>query len=51
MVIFGCRREDYQKKDVENWSKFVSEQKSNWKRAFVYFKHEESGSARNWRSK
>ena len=37
------RREDYQKKDVEKWSKFVNEQKANWKDAFVYFKHEESG--------
>ena len=37
------RREDYQKIDVESWSKFVREQKSNWKDAFVYFKHEESG--------
>jgi len=37
------RREDYQKKDVEIWSTFVREQKSNWKDAFVYFKHEESG--------
>ncbi|HXX42953.1 MAG TPA: DUF72 domain-containing protein [Chthoniobacterales bacterium] len=37
------RREDYQKKDVEIWSTFVCEQKSNWKDAFVYFKHEESG--------
>jgi uncharacterized protein YecE (DUF72 family) len=37
------RRQDYQNKDVENWSKFVSEQKPNWKDAFVYFKHEESG--------
>jgi uncharacterized protein YecE (DUF72 family) len=37
------RREDYQTKDVESWSKFVAEQKANWKDAFVYFKHEESG--------
>jgi len=37
------RRADYQKSDVENWAKFVREQKSNWKDAFVYFKHEESG--------
>jgi len=37
------RREDYQKSDVESWAKFVREQKSNWKDAFVYFKHEESG--------
>ena len=37
------RREDYQKSDVESWAKFVREQKTNWKDAFVYFKHEESG--------
>src|SRR5712692_3325097 len=37
------RREDYKKADVESWTKFVGEQKSNWKDAFVYFKHEESG--------
>src|SRR5437899_2838299 len=37
------RREDYKKADVESSAKFVGEQKSNWKDAFVYFKHEESG--------
>jgi uncharacterized protein YecE (DUF72 family) len=37
------RREDYQKSDIERWAGFVREQKSNWKDAFVYFKHEESG--------
>jgi len=37
------RREDYQRGDVESWANFVREQKSNWKDAFVYFKHEESG--------
>jgi uncharacterized protein YecE (DUF72 family) len=37
------RREDYQKIDVERWSVFLREQKSSWKDAFVYFKHEESG--------
>ncbi len=37
------RREDYQKIDVEHWADIVCEQKSNWKDAFVYFKHEESG--------
>ena len=37
------RREDYQKTDVERWAKFVRDQESNWKEAFVYFKHEESG--------
>ena len=37
------RREDYKKADVESWAKFIREQKSNWSDAFVYFKHEESG--------
>lgn len=37
------RRADYTDADVKRWSEFVSEQKSNWKDAFVYFKHEESG--------
>jgi len=37
------RREDYQKADVERWAKFVREQESNWRDAFIYFKHEESG--------
>ena len=37
------RREDYVKSDVEHWSEFVRDQKSNWKDAFVYFKHEEDG--------
>ena len=37
------RREDYADADVKGWSEFVREQKPNWKDAFVYFKHEESG--------
>jgi uncharacterized protein YecE (DUF72 family) len=37
------RREDYTDQDVKGWSDFVREQNSNWKTAFVYFKHEESG--------
>jgi uncharacterized protein YecE (DUF72 family) len=37
------RREDYQTTDVENWAEFARQQQSNWKDAFVYFKHEESG--------
>jgi uncharacterized protein YecE (DUF72 family) len=37
------RREDYTKSDIERWARFVGEQKSIWKDAFVYFKHEESG--------
>src|SRR5262252_2698750 len=37
------RREDYTDSDMKSWSAFVREQKSNWKGAFVYFKHEESG--------
>jgi len=37
------RREDYADADVTGWSEFVREQNANWKDAFVYFKHEESG--------
>ena len=37
------RREDYKKTDIERWAKFVQEQETKWKDAFVYFKHEESG--------
>ena len=37
------RRDDYQTTDVERWTEFACEQESNWKDAFVYFKHEESG--------
>jgi uncharacterized protein YecE (DUF72 family) len=37
------RREDYQKSDVELWANFVRERENEWRDAFVYFKHEESG--------
>ncbi len=37
------RREGYVKTDMERWADFVGQQKSNWQHAFVYFKHEESG--------
>jgi uncharacterized protein YecE (DUF72 family) len=37
------RREDYSAADVERWAKFVREQETNWRDAFIYFKHEESG--------
>ena len=37
------RREDYQTTDIERWAEFACHQESNWKDAFVYFKHEESG--------
>ena len=37
------RRGDYQKIDIDRWADFVRTQKPNWKDAFVYFKHEESG--------
>ena len=37
------RREDYQTTDVEHWAEFARQQEANWKDAFVYFKHEESG--------
>ena len=35
------RREDYVKKDLAAWAKKIAAQK--WKRAFVYFKHEDTG--------
>ena len=37
------RREDYVRRDVESWTRFVQEQASNWLEVFVYFKHEEAG--------
>jgi uncharacterized protein YecE (DUF72 family) len=37
------RREDYQKVDIERWAKFVRQQQGQWREAFIYFKHEESG--------
>ena len=37
------RREDYNEIDIERWAKFVREQESEWRDAFVYFKHEEAG--------
>jgi len=37
------RREDYTDEDVKHWSDLVRDQSANWKEAFVYFKHEESG--------
>jgi uncharacterized protein YecE (DUF72 family) len=37
------RREDYNEIDIERWAKFVREQESKWRDAFVYFKHEEAG--------
>ena len=41
--IFRLRREDYQTTDIERWAAFARDQEANWKEAFVYFKHEESG--------
>jgi uncharacterized protein YecE (DUF72 family) len=37
------RREDYQATDIEAWAEFARQHESNWKDAFIYFKHEESG--------
>lgn len=37
------RRQDYQQIDIQRWFQFVRDQKPSWKDAFVYFKHEESG--------
>jgi uncharacterized protein YecE (DUF72 family) len=37
------RREDYTSADVQRWSRTVRAQSADWRDAFVYFKHEESG--------
>jgi uncharacterized protein YecE (DUF72 family) len=37
------RREDYTKSDIARWAAFLRAQKSHWKDAFVYFKHEARG--------
>jgi uncharacterized protein YecE (DUF72 family) len=37
------RREDYQVSDVARWAETVQAQAPNWSDAFLYFKHEESG--------
>jgi uncharacterized protein YecE (DUF72 family) len=39
------RREDYKQEDIVRWAKFLEAQKERWSHAFVYFKHEDSGSA------
>lgn len=38
------RREDYTKKDVTRWRKFLRGEGARWREAFVFFKHEETGS-------
>jgi uncharacterized protein YecE (DUF72 family) len=37
------RRADYQDQDVARWADIIRAQSSNWSDAYVYFKHEESG--------
>jgi uncharacterized protein YecE (DUF72 family) len=37
------RREDYQREDIVRWARFLEEQEKQWSHAFVYFKHEDSG--------
>jgi uncharacterized protein YecE (DUF72 family) len=37
------RREDYQKDDIDRWSYAITRESEKWTDAFVYFKHEESG--------
>jgi uncharacterized protein YecE (DUF72 family) len=37
------RREDYQPADVARWSQLIEDKNGTWSDAFVYFKHEESG--------
>ncbi|MEA3212050.1 MAG: hypothetical protein QOE70_5107 [Chthoniobacter sp.] len=44
---FGClrlRREDYSEADLARWADFLRAQERQWQEAFVYFKHEETGS-------
>ena len=37
------RREDYVSSDIARWAETLRGQDANWRDAFVYFKHEESG--------
>jgi len=37
------RREDYTNDDVRRWAEFVRGKSSDWKEAFIYFKHEDAG--------
>ena len=37
------RREDYQPEDISRWAELVQTQGQPWSDAFIYFKHEESG--------
>jgi uncharacterized protein YecE (DUF72 family) len=38
------RRLDYSPADIQRWAKFVHSQTHQWHNAFIYFKHEETGS-------
>jgi uncharacterized protein YecE (DUF72 family) len=38
------RREDYAKGDIVRWAEYVRSQAKQWRDAFIYFRHEESGS-------
>nr|MBA3273029.1 DUF72 domain-containing protein [Chthoniobacterales bacterium] len=37
------RREDYQAADLARWAATIAGNSANWKDAFIFFKHEESG--------
>ena len=37
------RREDYRSEDVARWADVIQQMSASWSDAFVYFKHEESG--------
>jgi uncharacterized protein YecE (DUF72 family) len=37
------RGADYEVADIRNWARFLNEQRGRWGEAFVYFKHEETG--------
>ncbi len=42
------RREDYTAKELASWAAWIHGQKSSWKDAFIYFKHEDTGTGPRW---
>lgn len=37
------RREDYQSSNLATWAATIAEKQTQWQKAFIFFKHEESG--------
>jgi uncharacterized protein YecE (DUF72 family) len=37
------RREDYKPEDIVRWAKFLGAQEKHWSHAYVYFRHEDTG--------